>query len=66
MINSRALLITFLLIVGFMAISVRLFNIQVLDHNRYAEIAKNQQDKKDLFHNYNCLSKVDITLAALS
>lgn len=45
MINSRALLITFLLVVGFMAIAVKLFNIQVLEHDRYAKIAKNQQDK---------------------
>jgi len=45
MINSRALLITFLLIVGFAALTVKLFNIQVLDHNYYSEIARNQQDK---------------------
>lgn len=45
MINSRALLITFLLICGFAALTVKLFNIQVLDHNYYSEIARNQQDK---------------------
>ena len=45
MINSRALLVTFILIAGFAALTVRLFNIQVLHHNYYSEIAKNQQDK---------------------
>jgi cell division protein FtsI (penicillin-binding protein 3) len=45
MINSRALLVTFILIAGFAALTVRLFNIQVLDHNYYSEIARNQQDK---------------------
>lgn len=45
MINSRALLVTFILVVSFMAIAVKLFNIQVLEHDRYAKIAKNQQDK---------------------
>lgn len=45
MINSRALLVTFLLIGGFMAITVKLFNIQVLDNGYYSEIARNQQDK---------------------
>lgn len=45
MINSRALLITFILFVSFGVIAARLFNLQVLDHNYYSEVAKNQQDR---------------------
>ncbi|HET56511.1 MAG TPA: penicillin-binding protein 2, partial [Ignavibacteria bacterium] len=45
MINSRALLVIFIIVASFMAIAVKLFNIQVLEHDRFAKIAKNQQDK---------------------
>lgn len=45
MINSRALVIAFLFMIGFGVLTVRLFNIQVLDYEKYAEVAKNQQDK---------------------
>ncbi len=45
MINSRALLITFFLMLSFAILTVRLFNIQVLDHDKFAQAAKKQQDK---------------------
>lgn len=45
MINSRALLISFLLMLSFAVITVNLFNIQVLDHPRFSELAKKQQER---------------------
>ena len=43
--NSRALILTLLLFLGFIVLAVKLFDIQVLDHDYYAAVAKNQQEE---------------------
>ncbi len=43
--NSRALLSIFIFFVAFIAISVRLFNIQVRDHDKFKYYAERQQNR---------------------
>lgn len=43
--NSRALILTFLLFLGLIALAVKLFDIQVAQHEYYAAIAKKQQEE---------------------
>ena len=45
MINSRALVITFLMFAGFIFLTIILFNIQIADHTRYHSLAQRQQYK---------------------
>ena len=46
MIKTRALLVILFIFAGFFAITAHLFNIQVVKHDLYREIALRQQDKQ--------------------
>ncbi|MBM4170581.1 MAG: PASTA domain-containing protein [Ignavibacteria bacterium] len=48
MINKRALLITGIIIICFIGLAVRLFNIQVINHDYYSLIAIKQQNKPQI------------------
>ncbi len=73
--NSRALLILFIFFAGFVMLGIRLFNIQIVEHEKFQRIASRQQEDslsikaergviKDRNDEVLAYTKVDMTFTA--